>query len=295
MFVLLGLLAFPSRLLGVAGPGLLIAAVLVFAARPLAVAAALAPLGFRPRELAFVSWAGLKGAVPIVLGTYPLLLGLPSGERLFDVVFFVVLVSALLQGWTLAPLGRLLRLQEPHPPAPAVSLEITSLREVQGDIVQYTLADGDRFAGRTVRELALPDGAVMAMIARASRVIPPRGSTRLEPGDHVFLVLTPQARPLVDRLFAGAPAAGPLPASVEFPLRGDATVEEMEEFYGIRLEGEAGRTLEDVLRERLGKRLEVGRGITVGGVKLHVRSIADGRVEQVGLVITPDGGEAGGG
>jgi cell volume regulation protein A len=293
MFVLLGLLAFPSRLLHVAGPGLLIAAVLVFVARPLAVAAALAPLGFRPRELAFVSWAGLKGAVPIVLGTYPLLLGFPGGERLFDVVFFVVLVSALLQGWTLAPLARLLRLEEPHVPAPAVSLEITSLREVQGDIVQYTLAEGDRFAGRTVRELALPDGAVMAMIARASRVIPPRGSTRLEPGDHVFLVLTPGAGPLVDRLFAG-PAEEGLPPQVEFPLRGDTTVEDVEEFYGIRLEGQAGWTLEDVLRARLGPRLQAGRGISLAGVKLHVRSMVDGRVEQVGLVITPGSAEGDG-
>ncbi len=98
MFVLLGTLSFPSRLLHVAGPGLLITAVLVFVARPLAVAAALLPFRFNAREIAFVSWAGLKGAVPIVLGIFPLLLGLPGGEAVFDVVFFVVLVSALLQG-----------------------------------------------------------------------------------------------------------------------------------------------------------------------------------------------------
>ncbi|HEX9939480.1 MAG TPA: potassium/proton antiporter [Longimicrobium sp.] len=289
MFVMLGLLSFPSRLLAVAGPKLLITAVLVLLARPLAVALALAPLRFNWREIVFVSWAGLKGAVPIVLGTFPLLLGLRGSEPLFDVVFFVVLVSALLQGWTLAPLARLLKLEEPHAPAPAVTLEITSLQHVHGDIVQYTLTDASRVAGRTVRELALPDEAVVAMLARANRIVPPRGSTRLRSGDHVFLVLTPGVRPLVDRIFTGqAEPQRALPTEVEFPLRGETTVAEVEEFYGIMVDGHPDHTLEEVLRDRLGERLEEGRGVTVGAVKLKVRRMADGRVEQVGLVVRGD-------
>lgn len=289
MFVLLGMLSFPSRLLHVAVPGLLITAVLVFVARPLSVAAALLPFRFNAREIVFVSWAGLKGAVPIVLATFPLLLGLPGGEAVFDVVFFVVLVSALLQGWTLAPLARLLKIEEPGAPPPAMSLEITSLRPVHGDIVQYSLTGGARVEGRMIRELALPDGAVVAMIARENRVIPPRGSTRLREGDHVFVVLSPGARPLVDRIFAGtAESDTPLPQDVEFPLRGDTTVADVEEFYGIVLAREPGWTLEDLLRARLGERLEEGRGINVDGVKLKVRRMVDGRVEQVGLVIVAD-------
>ncbi|HEU4562776.1 MAG TPA: potassium/proton antiporter [Longimicrobium sp.] len=290
MFVLLGLLSSPSRLLAVAAPKLLITAVLVLVARPLAVALSLAPLRFRWREIVFISWAGLKGAVPIVLATFPLLLGLRDSEPLFDVVFFVVLVSALLQGWTLGPLARLLKLETPHAPAPAMSLEITSLQHVHGDIVQYTLSDASRVAGRTVRELALPDGVVVAMIARANRIVPPRGSTRLRGGDHVFLVLTPGVRPLADRIFSGetAEAQRALPTEVEFPLRGDTTVAEVEEFYGIAVDGDPAHTLEEVLRERLGERLEEGRGVTVGAVKLKVRRITDGRVEQVGLVVRED-------
>lgn len=287
MFVLLGMLSFPTHLLRVAGPGLLITAVLVFVARPLAVTVALAPLRFGPREIAFVSWAGLKGAVPIVLGTFPLLLGLPGGEPLFDVVFFVVLVSALLQGWTLAPLARRLGLEEPGAPAPVLSLEITSLQHVQGDIVQYTLTGASRVAGRTVRELALPDGAVIAMIARENRVVPPRGSTRVHAGDHLFIVLTPGVRPLVDRVFAGQPHdAPPLSPDVEFPLRGDTTVADVDEFYGVAVDADPACTLEELLRARLAERLDEGRGITLGAVKLKVRRMVDGRVEQVGLVLS---------
>ncbi len=295
MFVMLGLLSFPSRLLAVAGPKLLITAVLVLVARPLAVALSLAPLRFRWREIVFISWAGLKGAVPIVLGTFPLLLGLRGSEALFDVVFFVVLVSALLQGWTLAPLARLLKLEAPHAPVPAMSLEITSLQHVHGDIVQYTLTDASRITGRTVRELALPDGAVVAMIAHENRIVPPRGSTRLRAGDHVFVVLTPGARTLVDRIFTGeAENVTALPMEVEFPLRGETTVGELEEFYGIMVDADPTHTLEEVLRDRLGERLEEGRGVTVGAVKLKVRRMADGRVEQVGLVVREDA-DAGGG
>lgn len=286
MFVLLGMLSFPSRLLHVAGPGLLITAVLVFVARPLAVAVALAPLRFGPREIAFVSWAGLKGAVPIVLGTFPLLLGLPGGGPMFDVVFFVVLVSALLQGWTLAPLARKLGLEVPGAPPSAVSLEITSLQQVNGDIVQYTLTEASRVAGRTVRELALPDGAVVAMVARQNRVVPPRGSTRIRAGDHLFIVLTPAVRPLVDRIFAGHADDAPLSPDVEFPLRGDTTVADVAEFYGISVDADPAQTLEELLHARLGGRLEEGRGITLGAVKLKVRRMVDGRVEQVGLVLT---------
>jgi cell volume regulation protein A len=285
MFVMLGMLSYPSRLLQVAVPGLLITAVLVLLARPLAVAASLGALGFRPRQLLFVSWAGLKGAVPIVLGTFPLLLGMRGGEALFDVVFFVVLVSALLQGWTLAPLARWLRVEDESPPPSALSLEITSLGHVNADIVQYTLAQSR--PGRSVRDLELPKGAVVAMIEREQRVIPPRGSTSLRQGDNVFVVLTPEVREEVDRSFARQDA--PAPGRIEFPLRGDTSVAELEEFYGVRLEGAGQRTLAEVLRERLGPRLEEGRGVSLGGVRLSVRELRDGAVVTVALRVEEPG------
>ena len=113
MFVMLGLLAFPSRLDEVFVSGIIVSVVLIFIARPAAVAAILIPFGIRPREIAFISWAGLKGAVPIVLATYPLMLGVPLGGALFDLVFFVVLLSTILQGWSLPFVARRLGLQLP--------------------------------------------------------------------------------------------------------------------------------------------------------------------------------------
>lgn len=201
MFVLLGLLSDPSRLTSVAGHGLLIAAVLIFIARPIAVGLLLAPFRYSLRELIMVSWVGLKGSVPIILGTYPLMAGLPGGRLLFDMTFFVVLVSATFQGWSLAPVARWLGLQLPPRPEPPVTLEISSLRHIEGDIVEYTVPPDSAATGRKLRDLDFPETAVVAMISREQQIIPPRGRTRVEAGDHVFIVLRPEARPLVDQVF----------------------------------------------------------------------------------------------
>lgn len=149
-----------------------------------------------------VSWVGLKGSVPIILGTYPLMAGLPGGRLLFDITFFVVLVSATLQGWSLAPVARFLGLQLPPRPEPPVTLEITSLRHVEGDIVEYTVPPDCFAAGRKLRDIEFPDTAVVAMIARDQVIVPPRGRTLVKAGDHVFIVLKPEARPFVDKVFS---------------------------------------------------------------------------------------------
>lgn len=191
MFVVLGLLSTPSDLILVAGPALLIAGVLILVARPLAVIPVLLPFGFTGRELALVSWVGLKGAVPIILATFPLMAGLPEGRLIFNVVFFVVLVSAILQGWTLPPLATALRLQEPEPPAAQVSLELLALHEVNAEIIDYPIGGASALGGTFLRDLGLPEGALVALISRGKALVAPRGSTKLEPGDHLF-VITPQ-------------------------------------------------------------------------------------------------------
>jgi cell volume regulation protein A len=287
MFVLLGLLSFPSRLLDVTGPAVLVALVLMFVARPIAVAVALLPFRFSAREVVFTSWAGLKGAVPIVLGIYPLLFGVPDAPLIFNVVFFVSLVAAATQGWSLPPLARALGLQREPAPEPPLSLEISSLKQVDADIVAFPVEPGDRIAGRRVRDLALPEDAVIALVTRGSRVIPPRGSTRVETGDHVFFVLTRGVRPLVERLFTrSGGGAAPSLADLEFPLRGDTRMRDLAEFYDVPVSPEdAEITLDELLRRRLGDRLAAGRGVDLGAVKLRVDSILDGRVERVGVVV----------
>jgi cell volume regulation protein A len=198
MFVVLGLLSTPTELIDVAGAGLLVAGVLIFVARPLATIPLLYPFGFSWREQVLIAWVGLKGAVPIILATFPLMFGVAEGGAIFNVVFFVVLVSAILQGWTLPLVASTLGLQEVRPPGPAVSLELMTLRDVNADIVDYTVSPGSSLVGKTVQDLQLPDGAVLAMISRASTLIAPRGSTDLQPGDHLFVIAKADTRQRLD-------------------------------------------------------------------------------------------------
>jgi cell volume regulation protein A len=291
MFVVLGLLSFPSRLLSVAGQSLLIAAVLIFIARPVAVFASLAPFRFNTRELLFLSWVGLKGAVPITLATFPLMFSVPDASILFDVVFFVVLASALIQGWSLPFVARRLGLEIPAPPEPPLTLEISSLRHVEGDIVDYTVNEESNVAGRMVKDIALPEGVVIAIIARQDQIIPPQGNTQILPGDHAILVLRPGTRPLVNRIFGrDAAQQAELPPSLEFPLRGTTTVGELEEFYGIKMDAAAGQTLDEAMRTRMPPGdVQIGRSVEFGQIMLFVRGLTDrGSIERVGMVVLPE-------
>jgi cell volume regulation protein A len=204
MFVALGLLSTPSELVGVAPQGLLVSAALILVARPLAVVPLLAPFGYSVREHVLIAWVGLKGAVPIVLATFPLMYGLPEAPLLFNLIFFVVLVSATLQGWTLPILATRLGLQEPEVPRSPASLELTALRDVNAEVVDYTLTAASPIAGRSLSELQLPEGALVAMISRGSSLVPARGATVLRPGDHVFVLLRQDSRDEVDRVFGHA-------------------------------------------------------------------------------------------
>jgi len=199
MFVVLGLLSTPSEVVPVAGRSLLIAAVLILVARPVAVVPLLLPFRFDWREHLLVSWVGLKGAVPIILATFPMIFGLPEGRLLFDVVFFVVLVSATLQGWTLAPLAARLGLQEHQQAPPQVSLELLALHDVNAEIVDYPVSGRSALVSSTIRDLHLPEGALVALISRGRQLVAPRGSTRLEAGDHLFVIVPGATRAEVDR------------------------------------------------------------------------------------------------
>jgi cell volume regulation protein A len=233
LFVMLGLLSFPSRLVGVAGEGLLIALVLILVARPIAVLIAASGGGFRPRELAFLSWVGLKGAVPITLATFPLLAGIPNSQVIFNAVFFVVLISAVSQGWSLPLVARWLRLSRPADPTPPLSVEINALRHLDGEIVDYTVPPGAPIAGLMLRELARPDGLVVTLVVRDETVIMPRGATALEPGDHVFVAVRRQVKPLVDRLFAPASALPPLPAGARLLFPASTTRAQVQRFFAL--------------------------------------------------------------
>ncbi len=276
MFVVLGLLSFPSALLGVAWEGLAVAAVLMFVARPLSVFLLTRPFRFSFKELLLISWVGLKGAVPVILATFPLLFGLANGLAYFNVIFFVVLVSVLLQGWSLPQVARWLRLNRPMEAEPAVTLDITSLRHVEADIVDYIIAETSAAAHLRITELALPDDVVIAMVTRGSEIIPARGATVLLPGDHAFVILRPGARAAVDAAFRSVkeePVEVPLRTGIFLP--GRLTLREVDDLYGIELEGEPDERLCDFMTRRLHGGLEEGSFVETEGMRLYVHSCED--------------------
>ncbi|HET9507748.1 MAG TPA: potassium/proton antiporter [Gaiellaceae bacterium] len=191
MFVVLGLLVFPHDLLDVAVPGLALAAVLVIVVRPAAVWLSVVRQDYSQRERALLGWAGLRGAVPIVLGTFVLSSEVEEAETIFNAVFFVVVVSALVQGMTLERVATRLGLVTPGPAVVAPPLELDALSSL--DLVDFAVAGDHAIAGAAVRELGLPRSALIAVVARGEDTIPPRGSTIVQPGDRLF-VLVPHAR-----------------------------------------------------------------------------------------------------
>ncbi len=201
MFLVLGLLADPARLGAVALPGLALAILLAVIARPAAVVACLLPFRFSAREVAFIAWVGLRGAVPIILATYPVLAGVGGALRIFDLVFFVVVVSTLLQGAPIRWLVRRLELEVAGPPAPRAVLEIVSREPLAGEVLSFYVEPASAVAGSAIADLPFPEGATVMLIVRGHELVPPRGRTVLDPGDHVHVFTRPEEKPLVTLLF----------------------------------------------------------------------------------------------
>ena len=178
LFILLGVLVFPGDLGSVAAKGLGLSAVLIFVARPLATFLATAFTSFNFREKLMLGWAGLRGATPIWLATFPVVAGVRSGEEEFAIVFFVVVTSTLVQGATFEPLAKRLRLTTDEPALPRRLFESGRIREMGGDVVAFRLPPGAAAAGHRVRELELPREALVNVIVRDGHAIPPRGSPR---------------------------------------------------------------------------------------------------------------------
>src|SRR3954469_2838322 len=201
MFLILGLLVYPSHLLAVAGVGLGIALVLAFVVRPLVAALCLLPFRYPRREVLYIGWVGLRGAVPIVLATFPVLAGAPGADRLFDLVFFIVVISALVPGATVASVTRRLGLQSKEPPAPQAVLAIESRQPLQGELMSFYIDEALLVAGMPVEELPLPEGAAVTLIVRENRLLPPVAGTVLRAGDHVHLIAQPEDRGLIQLMF----------------------------------------------------------------------------------------------
>jgi len=170
-------------------------------------------------------------------------------------------------------------------------LEITSLKHVQGEVVDYSVGDDSRAAGRLVRNLALPEGSTIAMIARGDQIVPPQGNTRILAGDHVILVLKPGLVPLVSQVFGrDADSRGTIPDTLEFPLKARTTVSELQEFYMIPVDAPPERTLAEVICADLGcTDPKEGDSVKLGPLRLRIARLGiDGKVEMVGMSILPE-------
>jgi len=199
MFVVLGLLVFPHELGAVALSGLALAALMLLI-RPIAVWISTAFSRFTNRERALLGWAGLRGAVPIVLGTIVLSSNVDDSKTIFNAVFFVVVVSTLVQGTTLEWVAEKLEVISLAPRQVAPPLEVGTHSPL--DLIDFDVAPDHAIAGSAVRELGLPRTALVAAVARGDETIPPRGSTVIEPGDRLFVLAPGSLRPEIEDVFA---------------------------------------------------------------------------------------------
>jgi len=204
MFLLFGILSFPSRLVDVAVTGLALGLILAFIARPVVVALCLLPFRFPRREVSYIGWVGLRGAVPIILATFPVLIDAPGAKRIFDVVFFIVVLNAFLPGATVPWITRRLGLEARVAPKPPAVLEIESLQPLGGELMSFYIDDALAVAGVPLADLPFPQGASVLLIEHGRELIAPRGDTVLQPGDHVYVFAEEHAREVVHLLFGSA-------------------------------------------------------------------------------------------
>ena len=196
--MLLGLLVSPIRLPDALIPAVVAGLALLFLARPLSVAVSAIGSRTKPREQAFLSWAGLRGAVPIVLATIPLSQQLPGAQRLFDAVFVLVIIFTLVQVGTMRPVARLLGVGAPAEAA-ELNVETAPLDRMRADLLQLDVPPGSRLAGVHVDELRLPVGAAVTLVLRNGAGFVPEPGTRLRAGDALLIVATAEVRDVAER------------------------------------------------------------------------------------------------
>lgn len=204
MFLTLGLLVFPSRLPPVILGGVLMALFLTFVARPVSVFLTLAFTRFSASEKLIVAWSGLRGAVPIVLATFPLLAGIPAADQIFHLVFFIVLMSVLMQGMSIPWVARWLRVNDPTPVVHHYPLEYIPEVSLESELIEVALPSDSPLIGQSIMAAALPSGVLVVLVRRGADSLVPNGATILEPGDKLLMLVTPALRSAVPHLVAGA-------------------------------------------------------------------------------------------
>jgi cell volume regulation protein A len=202
MFLTLGLLVFPSHIIPVIGIGLFISVFLMIVARPVSAFLSLARAELRWREKLFVSWVGLRGAVPIILATFPLIARLPDAEWIFNVVFFIVLTSALMQGWSIPFAARLLKVDAPFVIKRRYPIEFAPVEGVDTELVDLIVPYHSDVAGKSIVELGMPEDSLIVLIGRNDNFIVPSGGTVLQEGDTILVLVNRSNLPEVRSILA---------------------------------------------------------------------------------------------
>jgi cell volume regulation protein A len=287
MFVLLGLLAWPMRVIESILPALAVAGVLMFIARPAAVFACLAPFRFAWREKVFISWVGLRGAVGIFLASIPMLIGLPNAHIYFDIAFVVVLGSLLVQGWTIAAAARRLHIALPrHDPLPR-RVELDLPGQLEQEIVGYPVEANSPYLKRGL----LPSWARPTLVVRDQKILSPLESQPVRAGDYVYVLAPPEKAQALDRFFVDMPPpTAPDPRLLgDFFVSGDVTLGALADIYGLSIAPQdAEMSLADHFADEIKRRPRQGDVVPLGPIALVAHRVADGRLASVGLRLAHD-------
>jgi cell volume regulation protein A len=281
MFLVLGLLATPHRLIDLALPGLGISLFLIFVARPVATWASLQFFGFTWREKTFVSWVGLRGAVSIFLAAIPTLVGLPHASLYFDIAFFVVIVSLVLQGWTTKWVAERLGQTVPRRVQAVQRIEIDLPGQTDFELVGYPVLPDSR----ALNVAAMPFWSRIALVIRNKEILEPSAAGKLRSGDYAYFLAPALRVTRLDNLFSPlAQASGVGDSDAEFEIHGSAALSVLAQMYDLQLTGVDGaQTIAQLFAERFDQAPDIGDALPLGNVILTVRKLDGDEVLEAGL------------